>query len=121
MDGVSFAGILHNPDAVLPKRPLYFHFPHYYPTTTPASAVIDGEWKLIEYFEDGRLELYHLQDDPYEQRDLAAREPERARRMQRQLAEWRRSVRAQMPTPNPHIAAASREREPSMRRRVRLN
>ena len=110
MDGVSFAGILRNPDASMPERPLYFHFPHYYTTTTPASAVIEGKWKLIEYFEDGRLELYNLRDDPYERRDLATQEPERARRMRQQLAEWRKSVEAQMPAPNPHLAPAPRER-----------
>lgn len=100
MDGVSFAALLRDPKAAFAKRPLYFHFPHYYPTTTPAGAVIDGGWKLIEYFEDGRLELYRLPDDPSEQHDLAKREPERARRMQRQLAAWRKSVGAQMPAPN---------------------
>ncbi len=110
MDGKSFAALLRNPNTVLPRRPLFFHFPHYYTTTTPASAVIEGKWKLIEYFEDGRVELYHLRDDPYERRDLAGREPERARRMQRQLTVWRQSVDAQMPTRNPNAATAMRER-----------
>lgn len=107
MDGVSFAPLLRDPKAAIAERALYFHFPHYYTTTTPASALIDGEWKLIEYFEDGSLELYHLREDPYERRDLAAREPERARRMQRQLATWRESIHAQLPTPNPQAATAA--------------
>ncbi|MCC7340436.1 MAG: sulfatase [Bryobacterales bacterium] len=100
MDGISFAALLRNPHAGLPRRALYFHFPHYYTTSTPVCAVIDGDWKLMEYFEDERLELYHLRDDPYERRNLAEGEPERAGRMRRQLAAWRRSVNAQMPTPS---------------------
>ncbi len=104
MDGVSFANLLRNPKAAFPDRPLYFQFPHYYPTTSPVSAVIDGEWKLLEYFEDGRLELYHLSIDPGEQHDLAAKEPERARRMQRQLATWRARIGAPLPVRNPAVA-----------------
>lgn len=110
MDGVSFAALLRDPKAAFSERPLYFHFPHYYPTTTPVSAVMDGDWKLLEFLEDGHLELYRLGDDPSEERDLAQREPERARGMQRQLAKWRKAIGAQMPTPNKAPAAAPAQR-----------
>ena len=61
----------------------------------------DGDWKLIEHYEDGRQELFNLASDIGETNDLAAREPKRAARMARSLAEWRRGVGAQTNTVNP--------------------
>ncbi|MGB2753939.1 MAG: hypothetical protein WBD75_00730 [Phycisphaerae bacterium] len=66
-----------------------------------ARALRRGDWKLIEYFEDGRLELYNLRDDISEQNDLATAMPEKAHELQKMLAEWRRSVGAQMPGRRP--------------------
>ena len=48
------------------------HYPHYYATTSPVSSVRTRDWKLMEYYEDGNLELYNLADDPGEQHNLAA-------------------------------------------------
>ena len=48
------------------------HYPHYYATTAPVSAIRAGDWKLLEYFADNHVELYGLKDDPGESRDLAA-------------------------------------------------
>ena len=42
---------------------------------SPSAAVRDGDWKLIEWYEDGSLELFNLRDDIGETKDLAAREP----------------------------------------------
>jgi arylsulfatase A-like enzyme len=84
----------------LRRDTLYWHYPHYH-RTTPAGALRHGDWKLIEYFEDGRLELYNLRDDLGEQKDLAAAMPEKARELQKMLADWRTNVGAQMPTLNP--------------------
>jgi hypothetical protein len=57
-----------------------------------------GDWKLIHFYEDHRDELYHLAADLSEQRDLAAREPERARDLRRRLDDSLRSVNARFPT-----------------------
>lgn len=70
--------------------------------STPASAIRRGDWKLIEFFEDGVLELYDLRADPGEQHNLAAREPARARELQSALAAWRGEIGARMPKPNPN-------------------
>ncbi len=99
VDGISLANLLRDPDSRLDRDALYFHYPHYYATTTPVSAVRSGDWKLLEYFEDGRVELFNLADDPGEQHDLAAELPERAAALQQQLANWRTAVDAQLPTP----------------------
>ena len=65
-----------------------------------------GDWKLIEFLEDGHLELYNLRDDIGERKNLARREYARARNLHQTLAEWRRSVEASMPQPNPNYDPA---------------
>lgn len=97
-DGQSLTELLKNPAAGIPQRTLYWHYPHYYPTTTPVSALRDGPWKLLEYLEDGRAELFHLADDPYETRDLAGDEPAHTTALRAKLQAWRHSVQAPMPT-----------------------
>ncbi len=99
-DGVSLAALLENPRARLGREGLFWHFPHYYPTTTPVGAMRSGHWKLLEYFEDDHVELYDLAKDLAEQTDLAAQHPEVARRLRDRLRSWRKEVDAQMPGPN---------------------
>jgi arylsulfatase A-like enzyme len=100
LDGLDLQPLLRNPAARLGRDAQYFHYPHYYATTTPASAIRAGDWKLLEYFEDGRLELFNLKSDPGEQTDLAAREPARAAELRARLEQWRREVGAKMPVRN---------------------
>jgi arylsulfatase A-like enzyme len=100
LDGTSLVPLLKRPEAALERDALYFHYPHYYPTTSPVSAVRAGDWKLLEYFEDGHLELYNLADDQGETTDLSEREPERSAELHRRLVQWRESVGAQLPTKN---------------------
>lgn len=102
LDGLSLVPLLQNPRTQLDRQTLFFHYPHYYPTTTPVSAIRDGDWKLLEYFEDQHVELYHLREDPGEQTDLAARQPAQSDRLRRRLAEWRQAVGAGLPTINPN-------------------
>ena len=96
-DGLSLLPLLRNPRTHLPQDTLAFHFPHYYPTTTPASALRHGDWKLIEYYDDQRAELYDLGEDPGEQKDLAAEWPQQVAELRARLAAWRRAVDAQDP------------------------
>jgi hypothetical protein len=91
----------------LPARTLYWHFPNYTNQGgRPAGAIRDGDWKLVEQFEDGRLELYNLAEDPSEKKNAAETEPERARELVRKLQAWRESVGAAMPTINPEFDPA---------------
>lgn len=96
-DGLSLVPLLCEPRARLGREALFFHFPHYYPTTTPVSAVRCGDWKLLEYHEDKHVELFNLRDDIGEQRDLAAQKPKLASDMRERLSAWRAEVGAQMP------------------------
>lgn len=101
LDGVSLVSLLKEPAGELERETLYFHYPHYYPTTAPVSALREGDWKLLEYYEDGRVELYNLRDDLAESRNLAGAEPRRTQALLHKLHEWREEVGAQLPTANP--------------------
>jgi arylsulfatase A-like enzyme len=100
-DGLDLGPLLRNPGGRLSREALFFHYPHYYETTTPVGAVRAGDWKLLEYFEDGRLELFNLRADPAEGTNLTERDPERAAGLRARLEDWRREVGAKMPAPNP--------------------
>ncbi|MFP6887130.1 MAG: sulfatase/phosphatase domain-containing protein, partial [Opitutales bacterium] len=101
IDGVDFTPVLRNPKAKLSREALYFHYPHYYLTTTPVSAVRKGDWKLLEYFEDGRIELFNLKNDLGETKDLSSAQPKVAKALATELRSWRQEVGALLPEPNP--------------------
>ena len=102
MDGKSFLPLLEGKeDTGLQNRALFWHFPHNYSTTTPVSAIRDGDWKLLEYLEDGHIELYNLADDMGEEHNLAGTEPQKANDLLGKLREWRTDVGAQGITLNP--------------------
>jgi len=99
-DGRSLVPLLKG--GTVPERPLYWHYPHYHPGgATPYSALRFGGWRLVEFFEDGRTELYNLKIDPGETTDLAARIPTKTAELKQRLVAWRSTVGAQLPTPNP--------------------
>jgi arylsulfatase A-like enzyme len=91
----------------LAARPLYWHMPNYTNQGgRPSGAIREEDWKLVEQFEDGRLELYNLKDDPSEQTDVASSEPSRVAAMRGKLESWRRDVGASMPRANPAFEPA---------------
>lgn len=86
----------------LKREAIFWHYPHYANQGDgPAGAVRAGDWKLIEHFEDGRLALYNLREDPGEHRDLAAARTGERRRLHALLRRWREEVDARIPSPNP--------------------
>jgi arylsulfatase A len=102
-DGIDISGLFHGKTS-LERDALYWHYPNYSPQGgTPSGAIRQGDWKLLEFFEGGNVELYNLASDPGEQHNCASRYSDRAMTMQRRLQAWRRSVNAAMPTPNPRF------------------
>jgi hypothetical protein len=71
------------------------------PFTGICSAIRAGDYKLIEYFEDYRVELYNLKDDIGESKDLSKTNPAKAKELREMLHQWREDVNAQIPQPNP--------------------
>ena len=123
LDGASYLGLLKNGGkGRLERDAIYWHFPGYLGAgvgswrTTPAGAVRAGEWKLHEFFEDGRIELYNLANDVGERKNLAGEMPEKAKELHAKLAAWREKVGAKMPQKNEDPQAAQ---EVAPRRRNR--
>jgi len=111
LDGVSFVSLLKNPNSTLSREALFWHFPcflqgtgdpHGGPfRTTPAGAIRAGDWKLIEWFETGRLELYNLKNDIGETTNLAEQNPKKLAQLHAAMKVWRAEVNAPIPsTPN---------------------
>lgn len=106
IDGVSLLPLLRG--TAVPERPLFWHYAHYgNQGGAPAAAMRRGDWKLVEWLEDGRVELFNVADDPGETKDLAAREPQRVSRLRGELVAWQREVGARMPTANPRYDPAA--------------
>jgi arylsulfatase A len=102
LDGVSLVPILRDPAQALDRQAIYWHYPHYHKGgSTPYTAVRAGPWRLIEFYEDQRIELYNLTDDRGEQRDLSGEFPEKGAELRALIATWRDAVGAQSPQANP--------------------
>ena len=106
LDGTSLLPLLSDAGASLFRPAIYWHFPAYLQgytkrhgpfRTTPAGAIRMGDWKLIEYFEDGVLELYNLSDDIGEEQNLAKREAKRTVEMHSMMKAWRHATNAPVP------------------------
>ena len=106
LDGVSLVSLLRSSGRRrLASKALHWHYPSYLQgdaekgtgRITPSGAIRAGDYKLLEWFEDGRLELYNLRDDLGEQKDLAAVMPAKVTELQAQLATWRERTNAPMP------------------------
>ncbi len=100
LDGLDLSGLLSDPQHALARTEFYWHYPHYYhiPATAPCGAIRDGNYKLIEWFETNRVELYDLEHDSSEEHDLSQAQPERVDQLRRKLRAWREEVKAEMPT-----------------------
>ena len=99
LDGISLMPLLKQ-TGTINRNAIFWHYPHYH-ITTPFGSVRQGDWKLIEYYEDGKLELYNLANDIGEESDLVSEMPEKATELRTLLHDWLNEVDAQMMTPNP--------------------
>jgi len=111
LDGVSLKPLLLGKGSIS-KRSLFWHFPIYLQAssktvtethdtkfrTRPGSALRQGKWKLHEYFEDGRLELYNLETDLGERNNLAKIESKKTAELHEILKQWRANINAPVPT-----------------------
>ena len=100
VEGTSLVPLLRQSTSRLKRDSVYFHYPHYYPTTTPVSAIRSRDWKLLEYYEDGRVELYNLADDLSESNNLAKQNPQKVAELRQKLHRWLDENQAQFPVKN---------------------
>lgn len=121
LDGESLAPLFRDPAGKLPRDAIFQHFPGYLGAgpgkyrTTPVGVIQQGDWKLMEFFEDGRLELYNLRDDVGETKNLAKDQPEKAAELLARMKTWRTEINAPQPTPNEPVKSET----PPQRRRQR--
>ncbi len=102
VDGLDLGPVLADPEVELDRDALYWHYPHYHPGgAVPHSAIRMRDWRLVEFHNGMRVELYNLQEDLGETQDLAEERPEVRDRLRDRLHAWRERLDAQMPTPNP--------------------
>src|SRR6185503_9031467 len=109
VDGTNLVPLLRQ-DGELKREALFWHYPHYQHYqlggATPYGAIHAGDFKLIEFFDDMRVELYNLREDIGEQHDLAAKMPAKVEELRNRLHAWRKEVGAQMPKRNPNYDAS---------------
>lgn len=104
-DGLSLVPLLKQ-SAKLDRNAIYWHYPHYHGSgNTPSAAVRAGDYKLIEFYDEGQVELYNLKNDIGEKNNLAAQMPEKTAQLKKMLRDWQKSLDAQMPKPNPGYKA----------------
>ncbi|MBM3854867.1 MAG: sulfatase [Verrucomicrobia bacterium] len=116
-DGESLLPLMRNVNAKLARDAIHQHFPGYLGAgadnwrTTPVGLIQAGDWKLMEFFEDGRLELYNLREDLGETKNLAAAQPEKAKELHAKMLAWRTATNAPMPTKNTGATASAPSKE----------
>lgn len=101
-DGISLVPIIKGEKISLNRDAIYWHFPTSQWTRNPVGAIRKGDYKLIEHYDDGSLELFDLKDDIGETINLVNKKQEKAKELLNDLKAWRTSIGAKMPTPNPN-------------------
>ena len=99
-DGVSILPLLKNPKAGLERDTFYWHYPlekAHFLGGHSGGAIRQGNFKLIEFFDTGQVELYNLDDDISEEHNLAMELPDKVTELQKRLAKWRAEVGASIP------------------------
>jgi arylsulfatase A-like enzyme len=98
IDGESLVPILKNPDEILQRECLCWHYPHYHGSAwKPGAAIRAGDWKLVKFYETAKVELYNLKNDIGEQNDLAAAQAGKRQELLEQLESWQKEVGAKLP------------------------
>jgi len=110
VDGVSLKPLFEG--KTIPKRELYWHYPHYgNQGGEPSSIIRDGDWKLIHYYEDGRDELYNIETDIGEQNNVIEENKDLALKLRTKLDKWLRETGAKFPDPDPEYDVEKAERQ----------
>ena len=111
VEGGNLAAVLRDPQGrgavARTREELVFHFPHYdLGNGGPATAILLGGYKLVRNYEKKTQRLFELERDPGEERDLAAKLPEKAAELDARLTAYLKNVSAQMAQPNPNYDPA---------------
>ena len=101
LDGKNLQPLIEN-GKDLDRTSIFWHYPHYHGSGwTPGAAIRQGDWKLIEFYETDKVELYNLADDLLEKNDLSERFPEKVKTLRKLLQEQQAAMDAKQPLINP--------------------
>ena len=106
LDGESIVPVLTGED-LLKRDTVYFHYPNYawHTKNRLGGAIIEGDHKLLNWYDDDSVELYNLSKDPGENEDIAKQNPELSDRLKRKLKQWLKETNANMPIRNEDYVA----------------
>jgi arylsulfatase A-like enzyme len=105
LDGLSMMPLIQDSEATLSRECLFWHYPHYYETTTPVTAVRYKHWKLLKYYEGNEIELYNLNEDIGEKQNLTGENAVVVNEITTKLNDWLMDTRALLPSPNPNFVS----------------
>jgi len=101
VDGESFVSVLKGEGDYQGKRPLVWHYPNEWGVLGPgigaASTVRLGDWKLVYFHADRRMELFNIKEDIGETKNLLEENPKKAKELAQVLTERLKDMDAQMP------------------------
>lgn len=120
-DGVSLVPLLKQ-NGIPKQDAIFWHYPHYSNQGgRPGAAMRQGDFKIIEWYEDGSVELYNLRDDIGEAHNLTVQMPDKAREMKARLDAWLKEMKPEMPKPNPDYDKANETQglAPAIREQLR--
>ena len=117
VDGKSLVPLLKGGKS-LDRKAIFWHYPHYHGSAwKPGAAVRAGDWKMIEFYESGRAELYNLKDDLSERKELSKSHPEKKAELQKMLRDWQKEIGAVMPTQNPNYKEGDSAAKPKKKKK----
>ncbi len=117
LDGESLLPLMRDPQTKLQREAIFQHFPGYLGAgegtwrTTPVGVVQTRDWKLMEFFEDGKLELYDLSSDIGETKNLATTMPDKAKELHAKMLAWRKAIDAPMPKPHSPMVDSAKNKK----------
>lgn len=115
VDGQSIVDLLEG-KLSLENRSIFWHYPLYlsgaqynqvvnvhgtnipYWRASPCSVIRQGDWKLIQFFENDAIHLYNLKSDIGELENLAESNPQKAKELLTALGAWQKNTNAVIPT-----------------------
>lgn len=107
-DGTDLSPLLSGKQKIS-RKALFWHFPHYsnHGMQSPGAVIREGKYKLLEYFENGTVQLFDLAKDPGEQQDISSAMPAKVRKMKKKLHQWQKKTGAAMMPVNPEYQSTS--------------
>ncbi len=119
VDGRSFVPALKG--EATDRGAIYWHFPHYsnHGYQSPNGAIRLGRYKLLEYFENGTVQLFDLESDIGEKHDLSTEDPKTTQKLLKRLRDWRQKIDAKMPEVK--TAASTRKRQATVSQKLQAD